>query len=126
MKEETHFAVLKDLAHALGLKITKRVPGEHLLVVSEEFLGLDNVVLDVESPLLIMEKLLATKFEESDLRQILRMNGDMGCGAFALTDAGIVFRETFLMDTLTEEELRFAFASLSISAAELAIRLGAR
>ncbi len=124
---ENHFIKIKDYCLSLGLNITNKDEHDGVLVVSNESEGVNNLVLGIADPILIMEQHLLdiSSASESDYKKLLQKNRDIIHGAFALDETGkhLIFRDTLQIENLDLNELEGSIHSLQLLMAEFADEL---
>ena len=119
---ESNFEKVKNYLIELDFQIIKENESEGLFVVENTEAGLNNVVLIIADPILIVEQFL---FEiKGDIHEIskklLIKNRDIIHGAFALDESGkkVVFRNTHECENLDLNELEATLNSLSLLLSE--------
>jgi hypothetical protein len=120
------FSTVKNYLIELDYDILNEDPGEELIVVSNEEVGISNLIIDCEDPILIIEyPMFKIKSESVDLyKELLAKNRDIIHGAFALTDENmLIFRDTLQLENLDQNELEGTLNSLEILLAEFGDRL---
>jgi len=121
------FALVKQYLNELDLSIVNEDPGEELVVVESEEDGIKNLVIDCESPIVILEQvIMPVPAEPGDLyKRLLQMNRNLVHGAFVLNeDAGLVlFRDTLQLENLDKNELEGSIRALGLALAEYSAEL---
>ncbi len=121
------FELVKGYLTDLGLKIVGEDAGEELVVVEDEENGIKNLIVDCESPIVVMEQLILEVEEGSAevFRRLLQMNRTLVHGAFVLDEDGrrVFFRDTLQLANLDANELEGSVAALSLALAENAAEL---
>jgi len=122
------FEKVKGYLADLGLTVIEEDPSNQLVIVDDESQGLKNLVIDCESPILILEQFVLTlsnKADASVLRRLLQMNRGVVHGAFILDDSGeqVLFRDTLQLENLDLNEIEGSINSLSLALAENAEEL---
>lgn len=111
----------------LDLKIVSENEAEELLVVDDEDNGIKHLVIDCESPIVILEQLIAeTPAEPGDLfKRLLQMNNTLVHGAFVLDETGerIFYRDTLQLANLDLNELEGSIRALSLALGEYGAEL---
>lgn len=114
--------LIKEYLLDLGLAVVSEDEAEELVVVDDEEGGIKNLVIDCESPIVILEQLI---FElpaaPGDLfRRLLQMNRELVHGAYVLDDEGrrVLWRDTLQLDNLDLNELEGSIRALSLGLAE--------
>jgi len=113
--------------HELGSTVEVADQAAGVFVTSKPELGIQQLVIGVAEPLLILEQHLLT-LPEPTLRiyqRLLQKNRDIIHGAFVLDDSGrrVIFRDTLQLATLDRDELDACFNSLSLLLSEFADEL---
>ncbi len=106
----------------LDLKIVSENEAEVLVVVDDEDSGIKQLVIDCESPLVILEQLIAEVPAEPGVlfKRLLQMNNTLVHGAFVLDETAerIFFRDTLQLANLDLNELEGSIRALSLALAE--------
>ena len=117
-----YFNRVKNYLIDLDYNITFESESEEVFVVEKADAGIQNLVLAIADPILIMEQFL---FEIQDdkpevYQQLLIKNRDIVHGAFALDDAGqkVVFRDTLQLENLDQNEIEGSVNSLELLLSE--------
>ena len=118
----SYFEKVKDYLLELDFTITQEDEEEGVFVVENEDAGINNVVLILAEPILIVEQLLFELSEDaSDVhKQLLVKNRDIIHGAFALDETGrrVLFRNTHECENLDLNELEATLNSLALLLSE--------
>ncbi len=121
------FERVKGYLTDLGLTIIDENAAEELVVVDDEEHGIKNLVVDCESPIVVMEQLIMdVPAATVDLfRRLLQMNRTLVHGAFVLDEEAtqVIFRDTLQLANLDRNELEGSVAALSLALAEHASEL---
>ena len=117
------FERVKEYLQELGFDFIHEEPDEEVVVIEDEEQGIKHLVIDCESPILILEQFifnLKKKPPETTLKRLLQMNRDVVHGAFAIDDSGekVLFRDTLQLENLDLNELEGSINALSIAMAE--------
>ena len=117
-----NFDKVKDYLMELEYSITKEDKENEFLVVESEEDGIQNVMIGIADPILIVEQFLfELNNNHGDVAlELLKKNRDIVHGAFVLDDDGkkVLFRDTLQVDTLDLEELEGTLTSLSLLLSE--------
>lgn len=119
------FIQIKDILLEMDLKIVKEDESNELFIVENEEEGIKNLIIDCESPLLILEQLVMHLPHDKDTRhalykRLLQMNQTLVHGAFAIDDdeKNLFFRDTLQLENLDANELQASINALSFAMAE--------
>ncbi len=117
-----NFAKVKNYLLDLDLEIVSEDEKEEILVVKDENNGINNLIIDCESPILILEQHIM-KIPRDDMefyKRLLQMNRTLVHGAFVLDDTGeyLFFRDTLQLENLDPNELEGSIQALSFALAE--------
>jgi hypothetical protein len=119
------FIQIKDILLEMDLKIVKEDESNELVIVENEEEGIKNLIIDCESPLLILEQLVMHLPHDKDTRhalykRLLQMNQTLVHGAFAIDDdeKNLFFRDTLQLENLDANELQASINALSFAMAE--------
>lgn len=119
---ETNFLKVKNNLLDLGYEITYESSEEGVLIVRNQEEAINNLVLGVASPLLIIEQYLFTvKNGSAELyKSLLMKNQDIIHGAFVLDATGekVLFRDTLQIENMDLSELEASINSLSLLLSE--------
>lgn len=117
-----YYDKVRDYLLELSYNINHEDPADGLFVVSREEDGINNLVIFIAEPILIMEQ---TIFELKQanaevLKSLLIKNRDIVFGAFALDNEGqrVIFRDTLALENLDLNELEGSINSLSLLLSE--------
>ena len=116
------FEKVKDFLLDMGFVMSQEDPQEELIVIDDEERGIKNLVIDCESPILILERvIMPIPRDSSDFcKRLLQMNRTLVHGAFVLDDEGttLLFRDTLQLENLDRNELEGSIDALSLALAE--------
>jgi hypothetical protein len=119
---ETNYNKVRDFILELEYDIVIDSEEDGFLVISRESEGINNLVIGVTDPLLIMEQFLfeLTNADVNTLTSLLKKNRDIVHGAFVLDESGtkVIFRDTLQLENLDLNELEGSINSLSLLLAE--------
>ncbi|MBF0539879.1 MAG: YbjN domain-containing protein [Nitrospirae bacterium] len=117
-----HFEKVKHYLMELNLHIVSEDEEKELVVVSDENLGIKNMVIDCEEPILIFEQIIMeVPITQGDLfKRLLQMNRHLVHGAFVLDDQAkyILFRDTLELENLDKNELDGSIRALTLALIE--------
>jgi hypothetical protein len=116
------FNTVKGYLQELHLAIVSEDPTQELLVVEDEEMGLKNLVVDCEEPILIFEQMIMpVPARHGDLfRRLLQMNRTLVHGAFVLDENStmVLFRDTLELEHLDLNEVKGTIKALGLALAE--------
>ena len=126
--DTTGFTKVKGYLNELGLAIIKEVADDDLFVVQDEDNGINNLVVDVEDPIVILEQFIMAvpkQGQERFYRRLLQMNRSLVHGAFVLDEEEqrVYFRDTLQLQNLDLNELEGSIKALSLGLAEVSVEL---
>ena len=114
--------LIKSYVLDFDLNIIKEDKSEELLIVEDEESGIKNLVIDCETPIVVLEQLIMEikKGSESFFKRLLQMNRILVHGAFVLDEEGkyLFFRDTLQLENLDKNELESSIRALSLALAE--------
>ena len=123
----SNFEKVKDLILDMGFAISHEEPKEELVVIDDDERGIKNLVIDCESPILILEQVIIPMPQDSSdfCKRILQINRTLVHGAFVLDEEGttLLFRDTLQLENLDRNELEGSIDALSLALAEYASEL---
>ena len=113
-----NFEKVKHYLMELNYDITHEDPEEELVVIDKEDEGIKNMIIDCESPILIIEQFLFNvQSDSSDMyKSLLMKNREIVHGAFVIDQDGkkVLYRDTLQLDTLDLGELEASLTSLTL------------
>ena len=113
-----YFDKVKSYLLELNLNILLEDEADGVIVVSNEEDGINNLVLGIADPLLIVEQFLVELNNPTteDYKHLLQKNRDIVHGAFVIDDSGskVIFRDTLQLENLDLNEIEASFNSLSL------------
>ncbi len=113
---------VKNYLLDLDYNITYESEAEEVFVVEKSEAGIQNLVLAIADPILIMEQYLFEIQEGKPevYRELLIKNRDIVHGAFALDESGkkVVFRDTLQLENLDQNEIEGSVNSLELLLSE--------
>lgn len=113
---------VKEYLLDMNIKIVEENVPEELVVVEDEENGIKNLVIDCESPIVILEQLIMEVPEKTDqlFMRLLQINRSLVHGAFVVDDECkyIFFRDTLQLENLDFNELEASIKALSLALAE--------
>jgi hypothetical protein len=117
-----NFEKVKNFLLDLDLKIVDENKAQELVVVEDQENGIMNLVIDCESPIVVLEQLIMEVPKETGdfYRRLLQMNRSLVHGAFVLDEAAkyVFFRDTLQLENLDLNELEGTIQALSLALAE--------
>jgi len=119
---QDHFQLVKDYLLQLNFNITHENQGDGIIMVSKENEGINNLILGVALPILIIEQHIFNIKNKNEFvyRNLLQKNRDIVHGAFVLDETGdkVIFRDTLQLENLDLNELEGTLNSLSLLLSE--------
>ena len=116
------FEKVKDFLLDMGFVMSHEESKEELVVIDDEERGIKNLVIDCESPILILEQVIMSMPESSSdfCKRLLQINRTLVHGAFVLDEEGttLLFRDTLQLENLDRNELEGSIDALSLAMAE--------
>ena len=116
------FEKVKDYLLDMGFVMSHEESKEELLVIDDEERGIKNLVIDCESPILILEQVIMPmpKGSSDFCKRLLQINRTLVHGAFVLDEEGttLLFRDTLQLENLDRNELEGSIDALSLAMAE--------
>ena len=119
------FKKVKDYLFELGYELKKEFPEQEMVVISDKRMGINNLIIDCEYPILVFEQFIFDIKEEKkqDAKMFLRllqMNRDLIHGSFVVNDEGtkVIYRDTLQLENLDLNEIKGSIDSLSIAMVE--------
>jgi hypothetical protein len=121
------FDKVKNFIMDMGFSISHEDSKEELIVIDDDERGIKNLVIDCESPILILEQVVIPMPQKSAdyCKRILQINRTLVHGAFVLDEDGktLLFRDTLQTENLDRNELEGSIDALSLALAEYASEL---
>ncbi|MAQ75990.1 MAG: molecular chaperone Tir [Aquimarina sp.] len=119
---QDHFKQVKDYLLELNYNITHENSSDGILVISKENEGINNMILGVAPPILIMEQHIFNIRTNNEFvyKSLLQKNRDIVHGAFVLDESGdkVIFRDTLQVENLDLNELEGSLNSLGLLLSE--------
>ena len=116
------FEKVKDYLLDMGFVMSHEESKEELMVIDDEERGIKNLVIDCESPILILEQVIMPmpKGSSDFCKRLLQINRTLVHGAFVLDEEGttLLFRDTLQLENLDRNELEGSIDALSLAMAE--------
>ena len=116
------FEKVKDYLLDMGFVMSHEESKEELVVIDDEERGIKNLVIDCESPILILEQVIMPmpKGSSDFCKRLLQINRTLVHGAFVLDEEGttLLFRDTLQLKNLDRNELEGSIDALSLAMAE--------
>jgi|TARA_B100000678_G_scaffold235887_1_gene205377 hypothetical protein len=116
------FEKVKDYLLDMGFVMSHEESKEELVVIDDEERGIKNLVIDCESPILILEQVIMPmpKGSSDFCKRLLQINRTLVHGAFVLDEEGttLLFRDTLQLENLDRNELEGSIDALSLAMAE--------
>ena len=121
------FDKVKNFIMDMGFSISHEDSKEELIVIDDDERGINNLVIDCESPILILEQVVIPMPQNAadSYKRILQINRTLVHGAFVLDEEGttLLFRDTLQTENLDRNELEGSIDALSLALAEYASEL---
>jgi len=116
------FETVKSYLLDVNLTILEEDSDEQLLVVQDEENGIQHLVVDCQTPTVVLEQLILRlpNTEPNLYKRLLQMNRTLVHGAFALDDSGemVLWRDTLQLTSLDPNELEASLDALTLALAE--------
>jgi hypothetical protein len=124
---ETKFEVVKRYLQDMNVVVVGEDPAEELVIVDDEENGIKNLVIDCESPIVVLEQVIMKVPEKPGnlYERLLQMNRNLVHGAFVLDEASavILFRDTLQLENLDRNELEASVHALGLALSEYGAEL---
>lgn len=121
------FELVKQYLFEMELPVIYQDPAEELVVVEDQSRGVSNLIIDCESPIVVLEQMIMKVPSDNChvFKRLLQMNRTMVHGAFVLDEDGttILFRDTLQMENLDRNELEGSIQALGLALAEYSAEL---
>ena len=122
------FEDVQRMVQKLGLIPENINEKEQMFTVTDMDRGINNLVIDLEDPILILQQVVLPMTScgyTGDFLYLLRMNMDLVHGAYAITEnyAYVVWRDTLRLEHLDTNELEGSIKALELGLAEHANNL---
>jgi hypothetical protein len=123
----THFETIEDFALRLNCRILYKDAQNGILKIHNQPDGINNLILGIAPPILIMEQFLFS-FREGNLdmfKKLLQKNRDTIHGAFVVNEEGdrVLFRYTMQIQNIDFNEFEGALNSLGLLLSEFSEEL---
>ncbi len=117
-----HFDLVKSYVMELNITISYENRKDSIIVVDRESEGINNLILGIASPILIIEQhIFDIKTPSLELyKNLLKKSRDMVHGAFVLDESGekVIFRDTLQIENLDLNEFEASLNSLGLLLSE--------
>lgn len=124
---ENNLEKVKNYLLELDYSVVAEDAAEELLVVENPEVGIANLIVDCDEPILVIELHLFNLKNGSDdkLKRFLQMNREIIHGAIALDESGekVIFRDTLQLENLDLNELQGTLNSIEVFLSENANEL---
>ena len=118
----TNFLKVKNYIYELGYDIDFEDEEEGIIVVNKSSEGINNMVIGVADPIVIVEQFLFElgRDDKEVYRKLLVKNRDIIHGAFVIDEESnkVIFRDTLQLENLDLNELESTFNSLALLLSE--------
>lgn len=122
MRPKGNFELVKNFLRDMEIAIIHEDKEREMVVVENEDEGIKNMIIDCESPLVIVEQFIMNLRPDDTgfFKRLLQMNREMVHGAFALDETGekLVYRNTLQLESLDFNELESSIKSLGLALSE--------
>ena len=116
------FSLVKEYLHDMNIAIVSEDEAEELVVVDDEDNGIKNLVIDCESPIVVIEQIImeVPGHREGLYKRLLQLNRQLVHGAFVLDEEErfVIFRDTLQLENLDRNELEASIHALSLALSE--------
>ena len=116
------FELVKSYISDLGYLISHEDAAEELVVIQDEDAGIKNLVVDCESPIVILEQMiLEVPANPGNLYlRLLQMNRTLVHGAFVIDEDArhVIFRDTLQLANIDLNEIEGSLSALSLALVE--------
>jgi hypothetical protein len=114
---------VKNYLLELNHDITHENQAEGIIIIADELLGIKDLVIDCNEPLLIMEQFIVTLRNDvsaEDYLRLLQINRQVVHGAFGVDVTGkkLLYRNTLQLENLDLNELQASINSISLALSE--------
>lgn len=120
-----NFEKVKEYLSELGYELQNECPEQEMVVITNKRMGICNLIIDCESPLLVFEQYIFSLNEEKRknpniLLRLLQINRCLVHGAFVVDDKGekVIYRDTLQLENLDLNEIKGTIDSLSLAMVE--------
>jgi hypothetical protein len=119
----SHFDTVRDYLMELEYSIINEDKENEVFMVESEEDGINNLIIGVADPILIIEQYLFDLEHDNDgaiALQLLQKNRDIVHGAFVIDETGkkVIFRDTLQIENLDLNEIEGTLTSLSLLLSE--------
>lgn len=119
-----HFELIEGFAGRLDCRIVYRDEQSGILKLDNEADGINNLIIGIAPPILIMEQFLFSFREDHSemFKKLLQKNRDTIHGAFVINEEGnkVLFRYTMQLEHINFNEFEGAINSLGLLLSEYA------
>lgn len=119
---QDHFKLICDYAQNMSLDISIVDEQEQIVVVNNVEMGICNMVIDCEYPILVLEQVLYEIKNDSaeHYKKLLQINRQLVHGACVINESGkrVIFRDTLQLENLDFNEFEGSINALVLGLAE--------
>lgn len=117
------FKKVKEYLYELGYEISREDAEKEIVVISDERMGIKELIIDCEAPIIVFEQFIFRIKDKNNAKMLLRllqMNRALVHGAFVVDEDGerVLFRDTLQLENLDLNEIKGSIDSLSIALVE--------
>ena len=112
------FEDVQRMVQGLGLVPENINEKEQMFTVTDIDRGINNLVVDLEDPVLILQQVVLPMSSRVYSIQLLCMNMHLVHGAYAVTEDYVVWRDTLRLEHLDKNELEGSIKALELGLAE--------
>jgi hypothetical protein len=116
------FSLVKEYLQDMNMAIVSEDEAEELVIVDDEDNGIKNLIIDCESPIVVLEQVITAvpQNRETLYRRLLQLNRQLVHGAFVLDEEErfVLFRDTLQLENLDRNELEGSIHALSLALSE--------
>lgn len=116
------YELVKSYLINLGYHISREIPEEEMVLVDDGEKGISNLIIDVETPILIFEQYIGkVKKDDKDVyKRLLQINRTLVHGAFVLEEDQntLLYRDTLQIENLDENEVEGTMSAIHFAMAE--------
>lgn len=118
----SNYSIVRDYVLELGHEIIVNDENDEILVISDGEKGINNMVLDIGTDILVLEQMICEVAEDNPehYKKLLQINRSLVHGAFVLDEEGktVIFRDTLELENLDLEELEASVNALALGLIE--------
>lgn len=118
----SYFDKVKKFLFELGFEIQTEDTEEGMVMITDEELGISNLIIDCEGEILIFEQFvfkLKSPDDSNVLKKLLQINRNLVHGALVMDEEDrVIYRDTLQLENMDQNEIEATINSIGLMMAE--------